>query len=91
MPVFRQWRESVSPGTKAARQGQHCANVGKMAQMISGKWASRLCRARAEVAKSAGLCDWYAEHGPAMLRAEPTLVETKNAVIEYRPLGLFLR
>ncbi len=39
------------------------------------------------MAKSANLCDWYAEHGPAMLKAEPTLVENQQAVIEYRPLG----
>ena len=42
------------------------------------------------MAKSAGLCDWYAEHGPAMLNAEPTQVENHNAVIEYRPLGPIL-
>jgi len=44
-----------------------------------------IMQARAEVAKSASLCDWYAEHGPAMLHPESTQVE--NAVIEYRPLG----
>ena len=49
-----------------------------------------ILQARAEVAKSAALCDWYAGHGPAMLRAEPTLVENHNAVIEYRPLGPIL-
>ncbi|MGU0057412.1 hypothetical protein ACVXG7_27615 [Enterobacter hormaechei] len=26
-----------------------------------------IVQARAEVAKSASLCDWYAEHGPSML------------------------
>ncbi|MGM1295502.1 aldehyde dehydrogenase family protein, partial [Enterobacter hormaechei] len=41
-----------------------------------------------EVAKSASLCDWYAEHGPSMLHPESTQVE--NAVIEYRPLGPIL-
>lgn len=47
-------------------------------------------QARAEVAKSAALCDWYAEHGPAMLNPEPTLVENNRAVIEYRPVGTIL-
>jgi succinate-semialdehyde dehydrogenase len=61
-----------------------------MAQIISREMGKPILQARAEVAKSAGLCDWYAEHGPAMLRAEPTLVENHNAVIEYRPLGPIL-
>lgn len=39
------------------------------------------------MAKSAGLCDWYAENGPAMLATEATQVENNQAVIEYRPLG----
>lgn len=62
----------------------------EMAQTISREMGKPILQARAEVAKSAGLCDWYAEHGPAMLRAEPTLVENHNAVIEYRPLGPIL-
>lgn len=40
--------------------------------------------------KSANLCDWYAEHGPAMLATEATQVEENKAVIEYRPLGAIL-
>lgn len=62
----------------------------EMAQTISREMGKPILQARAEVAKSAGLCDWYAEHGPAMLRAEPTQVENQNAVIEYRPLGPIL-
>ncbi|XPE66002.1 hypothetical protein ACNKHR_27380 [Shigella flexneri] len=42
------------------------------------------------MAKSANLRDRYVEHGPAMLKAEPTLVENQQAVIEYRPLGTIL-
>jgi len=40
--------------------------------------------------KCAQLCEWYAEHGPAMLTAEPTQVEGGKARIEYRPLGPIL-
>lgn len=47
-------------------------------------------QARGEVAKSAALCDWYAEHGPAMLEPESTLVENNQAIIAYRPLGTIL-
>lgn len=62
----------------------------KMAQCITREMGKPVKQARAEVAKSAALCDWYAEHGPAMLATEPTLVENQQAVIEYRPLGTIL-
>jgi succinate-semialdehyde dehydrogenase len=41
----------------------------------------------AEVEKSAKLCEWYGEHGPAMLAPEPTLVENDKAWVNYLPLG----
>lgn len=90
---FRQWRgESVSHRAQKLRDlGAALRQRGEeMAQMISREMGKPIVQARAEVAKSAGLCDWYAEHGPAMLRAEPTLVANQNAVIEYRPLGPIL-
>lgn len=90
---YRLWRrESVSHRAQKLRDLgaalRHRAE--EMAQTISREMGKPIQQARAEVAKSAGLCDWYAEHGPAMLRAEPTQVENQNAVIEYRPLGPIL-
>lgn len=87
---FRQWRrESVSHRAQKLRDlGVALRNrAEEMAQMMSREMGKPILQARAEVTKSASLCDWYAEHGPAMLRAEPTQVEKQNAVIEYRPLG----
>ncbi|RAY70518.1 succinate-semialdehyde dehydrogenase [Enterobacter hormaechei] len=88
---FRQWRREG-----IAQRAQKLRDLGtalrsraeEMAQTISREMGKPIVQARAEVAKSASLCDWYAEHGPAMLRAESTQVE--NAVIEYRPLGPIL-
>ncbi|PWE45536.1 succinate-semialdehyde dehydrogenase [Pseudomonas prosekii] len=60
------------------------------AQMITREMGKPITQARGEVEKCAQLCEWYAEHGPAMLRAEPTLVEGNKARIEYRPLGPIL-
>ena len=88
---FRQWRrESV------AHRAQKLRDLGavlrsraeEMAQTISREMGKPIGQARAEVAKSASLCDWYAEYGPEMLRPESTQVD--NAVIEYRPLGPIL-
>lgn len=60
------------------------------AQMITLEMGKPITQARGEVEKCAQLCEWYAEHGPAMLSAEPTLVEGNKARIEYRPLGPIL-
>ncbi|MRS15912.1 succinate-semialdehyde dehydrogenase [Enterobacteriaceae bacterium RIT691] len=87
---FRQWKKlSVASRADALR------NLGKvirvhaeaMALMISREIGKPIAQARGEVTKSANLCDWYAEHGPAMLATEGTQVENQKAVIEYRPLG----
>ena len=90
---YRQWRrESVSHRAQKLRDlgAALRKRAEEMAQTISREMGKPILQARAEMAKSAGLCDWYAEHGPAMLRAEPTQVENQNAVIEYRPLGPIL-
>jgi len=87
---FRQWRdETVSHRAQKLRDLASAlrARAEEMAQMMSREMGKPILQARAEVSKSAGLCDWYAEHGPAMLAAEPTQVENQKAVIEYRPLG----
>ncbi|VDZ79006.1 Succinate-semialdehyde dehydrogenase [NAD] [Salmonella bongori] len=78
-----------------AQRAQKLRDIGQalrvhaeeMAQCITREMGKPIKQARAEVTKSAALCDWYAEHGPAMLNSEPTLVENQQAVIEYRPAG----
>ncbi|EPJ5576637.1 succinate-semialdehyde dehydrogenase [Citrobacter farmeri] len=90
---FSNWKQ-----TTVAHRAQKLRDIGKalrargeeMAQCITREMGKPITQARAEVAKSAALCDWYAEHGPAMLAAEPTQVENQQAVIEYRPLGTIL-
>ncbi|CZU36357.1 succinate-semialdehyde dehydrogenase [Enterobacter hormaechei] len=85
---FRQWRrESVAHRAQKLRDlgAALRSRAEEVAQTISREMGKPIMQARAEVAKSASLCDWYAEHGPAMLHPESTQVE--NAVIEYRPLG----
>lgn len=91
--AYRQWR-NVSVAERAVT----LRNVGSamrargeaLAQMISLEMGKPIVQARGEVAKSANLCDWYAEYGPAMLKTEATLVEDNKAVIEYRPMGAIL-
>ncbi|TFF51701.1 succinate-semialdehyde dehydrogenase [Pseudomonas putida] len=88
---YRQWRQ-VSLGQRSeyllALAGTLEAKAEAFAHMISREIGKPIAQARGEVSKCVGLCRWYAEHGPAMLAAEPTQVE--KARIEYRPLGPIL-
>ena len=88
---YGQWRQ-VSLGQRSeyllALASTLEAKAEAFAQMISREIGKPIAQARGEVAKCVGLCRWYAEHGPAMLVAEPTQVE--KARIEYRPLGPIL-
>ncbi|MCA2015789.1 aldehyde dehydrogenase family protein [Vibrio tritonius] len=89
----REWRElAVSERAQTLRNiGQAIRDHGEeMAQMMTREMGKPIAQARGEVAKSANLCDWYAEHGPAMLATKPTMVENRQAVLEYRPLGVIL-
>ncbi len=90
---YQQWRK-----LSLAARAQKLRDLGaalrargeEMAQMISQEMGKPVLQARGEVNKSAALCDWYAEHGPAMLGSEATQVEENRATIEYRPLGPIL-
>ncbi|MCP2071718.1 UNVERIFIED_ORG: succinate-semialdehyde dehydrogenase [Pseudomonas lini] len=90
---FRVWHRT--PVAQRAQRLIALANVLRnnaetMANMITLEMGKPITQARGEIEKCAQLCDWYAEHGPAMLNAEPTLVEGGKARIEYRPLGSIL-
>ncbi|EIV2083957.1 succinate-semialdehyde dehydrogenase [Klebsiella aerogenes] len=90
---FRQWHQVMVADRAAALRkvgGAMRARGEELAQMISLEMGKPIAQARGEVSKSANLCDWYAEHGPAMLATEATQVEDNKAVIEYRPLGPIL-
>ena len=90
---FRAWRSK--PVEQRAQLlislGQALRNNAEaMANMITLEMGKPITQARGEIEKCAQLCEWYAEQGPAMLSAEPTLVEGGKARIEYRPLGPIL-
>lgn len=67
---YREWKH-----TAVEHRAQTLRHIGQalrhraeeMAQCISREMGKPIKQARGEVAKSAALCDWYAEHGPAML------------------------
>ncbi|MBT0717416.1 aldehyde dehydrogenase family protein [Rosenbergiella epipactidis] len=62
----------------------------ELAAMATREMGKPITQSRAEVNKCAQVCEWYAEHGPAALAPQPTLVEDKKAWQEFRPLGTIL-
>jgi succinate-semialdehyde dehydrogenase len=87
---FKAWRkQSVSARAEVllnmARVLRQKAEV--MAQMITAEMGKPIAQARAEIEKCAVTCEWYAQHGPAMLTPEKTPVENDKAYIAYLPLG----
>ncbi|MCU1759822.1 aldehyde dehydrogenase family protein [Pseudomonas sp. 14P_8.1_Bac3] len=87
---FKAWRKepvSVRAGVLRKMAQALRNNAEAMAQMITAEMGKPIAQARAEVEKCAVTCDWYAEHGPAMLLSEKTPVEYDKARIEYLPLG----
>lgn len=88
--AFLSWRERPIAERSAvlrALGGALRARKEDMAQMMTAEMGKPIAQARAEVDKSAHLCDWYADNGPAMLATEATTVDNGQAVLEYRPLG----
>ena len=89
--AFAQWRNTeMAQRVKVLRQlgeqlRQRQEQLATLATLEMGK---PIAQARAEVLKCASLCDWYAEHGPAMLADQPTLVENQQAWQSFHPLGV---
>jgi succinate-semialdehyde dehydrogenase len=87
---FKTWRKV--PVSQRAELLLNLAKVLRqkaeaMAQMITAEMGKPIAQARAEVEKCAVTCEWYAQHGPAMLVPEKTPVENDKAYIAYLPLG----
>lgn len=91
--AFKQWRK-----TDVAQRAMLLVNLAAelrstsedIARMITLEMGKPVKQARAEVEKSAALCEWYAKNGPAMLAPEPTMVDNGEAHIHYRPSGMIL-
>lgn len=59
-----------------------------LAAIITREMGKPIKQSLAEIEKCAGLCDFYAEHGPAMLADEIVETEFNKSFICYRPLGI---
>ncbi|ANF56555.1 NAD-dependent succinate-semialdehyde dehydrogenase [Halotalea alkalilenta] len=91
--AFVAWRDTplerrVAALTSMAAQLRQRAD--RLADTMVAEMGKTLREAHAEVEKCARLCEWYAEHGPAMLADEPAPGLEGKAWIAYRPLGTVL-
>jgi succinate-semialdehyde dehydrogenase/glutarate-semialdehyde dehydrogenase len=60
----------------------------ELAMMATREMGKPLLDSRAEVEKCAWACDWFADHGPAMLQTEAVETEALRSYVAYVPLGV---
>jgi succinate-semialdehyde dehydrogenase/glutarate-semialdehyde dehydrogenase len=60
----------------------------ELALMATNEMGKPLADSRAEVEKCAWACEWFADHGPAMLVAEAVDTEALRSYVAYVPLGV---
>lgn len=88
--AFQQWRHSAMSDRVVLLQniaGGLRQQSRALADMMTREMGKPVDQGLAEVEKSARLCEWYAEQGPAFLKREPTLVAGNKAFVDYLPLG----
>jgi acyl-CoA reductase-like NAD-dependent aldehyde dehydrogenase len=64
------------------------ARLDELALVATREMGKPLADSRAEVEKCAWACEWFAEHGPAMLETEPVQTEALRSYVTYVPLGV---
>ncbi len=65
-------------------------NARQYAEAITREMGKPITEAVSEVNKCADCCEYYAEHGPAMLADRPIATEASKSYVSYQPLGLVL-
>lgn len=61
-----------------------------LAATITREMGKPISQARAEIAKCAFGCRYFADNAPSMLEAEPTPSDSPNSLVAYEPLGVIL-
>jgi succinate-semialdehyde dehydrogenase/glutarate-semialdehyde dehydrogenase len=60
----------------------------ELARLATAEMGKPLDQSRAEVDKCALACEWFADHGPALLAPEPVATEARLSQVSYSPLGV---
>ncbi len=90
---FREWRATPIEQRAKALLGMAAA-LRKESKRYAGSMTREMGKLAAEstgeIEKCAKLCDYFAEHGPAMLADEKAPVNETEAYVSYLPLGTVL-
>ena len=62
----------------------------RLAATATREMGKPIVQARAEVEKCANGCQYFAEHGPALLADEPAMTNATRSYVAFRPLGPLL-
>jgi succinate-semialdehyde dehydrogenase/glutarate-semialdehyde dehydrogenase len=60
----------------------------ELAPLATREMGKPLADSHAEIDKCAGGCEWFADHGPAILRRDAIETEAVSTFVEYLPLGV---
>jgi len=88
--AFQQWRR-----TPIARRVELLRSVARLlhdegakhAEHITREMGKPIAQSRAEVAKCARACDYFAEHGPKLLADEPVPSDAAESFVCFDPIG----
>ncbi|MDQ2682569.1 MAG: NAD-dependent succinate-semialdehyde dehydrogenase, partial [Chloroflexota bacterium] len=91
--AFQIWRQT--PIDERAEKVRNIArvlraNVDKLAPLMTAEMGKTITEAEAEVEKSAGNCDYYADNGPQMLKDEIVATTARESYVAFEPLGTIL-
>lgn len=92
--AYQQWRnldfnERAEPILKLGELLK--SNADELAKMVSMEMGKLFTHAKAEILKSATLCEYYARQSEELLKPEITQVdETHEVCISYEPIGIVL-
>jgi len=85
------WRDTL-PAERAQALRRLAASLRgrgeELALMATREMGKPLADSRAEVDKCAWACEWFADHGPAMLEPEAAQTEALRTYVAYVPLGV---
>lgn len=91
---FLEWSQLTSIDTRCELM-KNAADIlreqhDELAKLITLEMGKSINEAKAEIEKSAWVCEFYAEHGPDFLADETIETDAYKSYICYQPLGLVL-
>ena len=91
--AFLEWR--TRPFAERARLMRAAAkelraNKAEYAMTMTREMGKPITQAEAEVEKSAGTCDYYADHAEAFLAEQPRETDAARSYVRFDPLGVVL-